>query len=112
MESTEEIKRIMFHVTLEQAEDGWIVAECPALPGCVSQGKDEREALENIKEAITAWLWAEDQKAMAALADQRKQPPVVVAVRWMGRLGTSQAKRLHTPSRRPDGNRFVRSAAI
>ena len=80
MESTEEIKRMMFHVTLEQAEDGWIVAECPALPGCVSQGKDEREALENIKEAITAWLWAEDQKAMAALGDQRKQPPVVVAV--------------------------------
>ena len=80
MESTEEIKPMMFHVTLEQAEDGWIVAECPALPGCVSQGKDEREALENIKEAITAWLWAEDQKAMAALADQRKQPPVVVAV--------------------------------
>ena len=49
--------------TLERAEDGWIVAECPALPGCVSQGKDEKEALENIKEAITAWLWAEDQKA-------------------------------------------------
>ena len=62
MESTEEIKRIMFHVTLEQAEDGWIVAECPALPGCVSPGKDEREALENIKEAITAWLWAEGPK--------------------------------------------------
>jgi len=80
LESTEEIKPMMFHVTLEQAEDGWIVAECPALPGCVSQGKDEREALENIKEAITAWLWAEDQKAMAALADQRKRPPVVVAV--------------------------------
>ncbi len=71
---------MMFHVTLEHAEDGWIVAECPALPGCVSQGKDEREALENIKEAITGWLWAEDQKAMAALADQRRQPPVVVAV--------------------------------
>ena len=30
---------IIFHVTLEEAEDGWIVAECPALPGCVSQGK-------------------------------------------------------------------------
>lgn len=45
------------------AEDGWIVAECPALPGCVSQGKDEPEALANIKEAIAAWLWAEDRKA-------------------------------------------------
>ena len=56
---------MIFHVVLERAEDGWIVAECPALPGCVSQGKDEKEALENIKEAITAWLWAEDQKALS-----------------------------------------------
>jgi len=35
---------MMFHVTLEPAEDGWIVAECPALPCCVSQGRDEKEA--------------------------------------------------------------------
>jgi predicted RNase H-like HicB family nuclease len=58
---------MIFHVSLTEAEDGWIVAECPALPGCVSQGKVEREALENVKEAITAWLWAEDQKATASL---------------------------------------------
>jgi predicted RNase H-like HicB family nuclease len=38
---------MVFHITLEQAEDGWIVAECPSLPGCVSQGKDEAEAIEN-----------------------------------------------------------------
>ena len=54
---------MIFQVTLEQADDGWIVAECAALPGCVSQGRDEKEALENIKEAITAWMWVEDQKA-------------------------------------------------
>lgn len=52
---------MIFHVKLEHAEDGWVVAECPALPGCVSQGRDEKEALENIREAIKAWLWAEDQ---------------------------------------------------
>ena len=56
---------MVFHVTLEEDEDGWIVAECPALPGCATQGKDQQEALVNIKEAITAWLWAEDQKAVA-----------------------------------------------
>ena len=54
---------MMFRVVLTPDEDGWIVAECPALPGCVSQGTTEQEALANIKEAITAWLWAEDQKA-------------------------------------------------
>ena len=71
---------MIFHVVPEKAEDGWIVAECPALPGCVSQGKDEEEALGNIKEAISAWLWAEDQKALAALPEKIGQPPVVVAV--------------------------------
>ncbi len=35
---------MLFHVTLEQAEEGWFVVECPALPGVVSQGADEKEA--------------------------------------------------------------------
>jgi predicted RNase H-like HicB family nuclease len=39
-------------VTLREGEDGWIVAECPQLPGCVSQGKTREEALANIREAI------------------------------------------------------------
>jgi predicted RNase H-like HicB family nuclease len=69
---------MIFHVILEKAEDGWVVAECPALPGCVSQGRDEQEALENIREAIKGWLWAEDQKALSAIPQQ--QTPVVVAV--------------------------------
>lgn len=70
---------MIFHVTLEHAEDGWVVAECPALPGCISQGKDEKEALENIKEASTAWLWAEDQKAAAAL-EGKNRSQIVVAI--------------------------------
>lgn len=48
-----------FHVVLEPGEDGWIIAACPTLPGCRSQGKTREEALENIREAITAWLEAE-----------------------------------------------------
>ncbi len=71
---------MIFHVTLDHAEDGWVVAECPALPGCVSQGKDEKEALDNIKEAIVAWLWAEDQKAVAKLSQDSQQQPIVVAI--------------------------------
>ena len=69
---------MIFHVTLEHAEDGWVVAECPALPGCVSQGRDEQEALANVREAITAWLWAEDEKA--AGARPAAPVPMVVAV--------------------------------
>jgi predicted RNase H-like HicB family nuclease len=71
---------VVFHVTLDRAEDGGIVIECPALPGCVSQGNDETEALENIKEAITGWLWAEDQKAAAALPRDSGPELVVVVV--------------------------------
>ncbi len=62
---------MIFHVSMEKAEDGWIVVECPALPGCVSQGRDEQEALVNIKEAITAWMWAEDQKAVRSLPPEQ-----------------------------------------
>jgi predicted RNase H-like HicB family nuclease len=67
---------MIFHVTMEQS-DGWYVVECPALPGCVSQGRDEKEALENIKEAIVGWLWAEDQKAASKLSVTDR---IVVAV--------------------------------
>jgi predicted RNase H-like HicB family nuclease len=72
--------KMFFHVMLEKSEDSWIVAEVPALPGCVSQGRDEKEARENIKEAITAWLWAEDQEAIAALPKKPKRNPILVAV--------------------------------
>jgi predicted RNase H-like HicB family nuclease len=71
---------MIFHVTMEEAEDGWIVVECPALPGCVSQGKDQKEAFENIKEAITAWLWAEDQKAVATLPRNTENQQMLVVV--------------------------------
>jgi predicted RNase H-like HicB family nuclease len=43
-------------VTLERDETGMVVAECPAIPGCVSQGHTEEEALANIKEAILGCL--------------------------------------------------------
>lgn len=45
-------------VTLQRDETGMIVAECPAIPGCVSQGTTEEEALANIREAIEACLEA------------------------------------------------------
>lgn len=41
-----------FMVTLEVGEDDYVIAECPALPGCVSQGKTREEALTNIRDAI------------------------------------------------------------
>ncbi|MDE0298879.1 MAG: type II toxin-antitoxin system HicB family antitoxin [Candidatus Poribacteria bacterium] len=43
-------------VTLERDEDGWYVVEYPAIPGCVSQGRTEEEAWENIRDAINECL--------------------------------------------------------
>jgi predicted RNase H-like HicB family nuclease len=60
-----------YEVILAMDEDGSIVAECPELPGCVSQGKNEAEALANIREAIKGWLWADGLKA----TDMPAKPP-------------------------------------
>jgi predicted RNase H-like HicB family nuclease len=43
-------------VVLRAGEDGWIVAECPMIPGCISQGRTRDEALANIREAIELCL--------------------------------------------------------
>ncbi|TAH49384.1 MAG: type II toxin-antitoxin system HicB family antitoxin [Chloroflexota bacterium] len=51
-----------FPVVIRPGEDGYFVAECPVLPGCMSQGKTEKEALANIREAIELWLEVEAEK--------------------------------------------------
>jgi len=43
-------------VSLDRDEDGVWIVECPAIPGCVSQGSTREEALDNIKEAIQLCL--------------------------------------------------------
>lgn len=45
-----------FLVTLTPGEDDYIVAGCPTLPGCFSQGKTRDEALTNIAEAIRGYI--------------------------------------------------------
>ena len=47
---------LTFNVTLDRDEDGMWIVECPAIPGCVSQGETKEEALENVKDAIAACL--------------------------------------------------------
>ena len=60
-----------FVVTLERDETGMVVAECPAIPGCVSQGRTEEDALSNIREAIAACVEARAANGM----------PVTIAIR-------------------------------
>ena len=51
-------------ITLERDETGMVVAECPAIPGCVSQGETEAEALANIREAIVGCLEVRAEQGM------------------------------------------------
>ncbi len=62
----------VFRVTLSPGEDGYIVAECVDIPGCMSQGKTEKEALENIGDAIKACLEVIMEDALARVAS----PPI------------------------------------
>ena len=45
-----------FRVLVEADEDGVFVAECPTLPGCISQGETREAAVQNIKDAIAGYL--------------------------------------------------------
>ncbi len=54
---------IEFPVVLRPGEDGWIVAECPVLVGCVSQGRTREDALANIREAIESCIDAGERPA-------------------------------------------------
>ena len=45
-----------YRVVIEPDEDGVYVVEVPSLPGCISQGRTRAEAIDNIREAIIAYL--------------------------------------------------------
>jgi predicted RNase H-like HicB family nuclease len=53
-----------FLVNIHRDETDMFVVECPAIPGCVSQGKTEAEAIENIREVIAACLEARQANGM------------------------------------------------
>jgi predicted RNase H-like HicB family nuclease len=59
-------------VTLEPDETGRFVAECPSIPGCVSEGRTEGEALDNIREAIAGCLATRAARGMPLTIDVRE----------------------------------------
>lgn len=60
-----------FRVTIDQDEDGVWIAECPSIPGCVSQGETKEQALENIKEAIELCLEVRAEKGLPLTIETR-----------------------------------------
>jgi len=51
----------MRQVIIYPGEDQYFVAECPSLPGCISQGRTKEEAISNIREAIQGYIAALEQ---------------------------------------------------
>lgn len=66
-----------FAVTIDRDEDGVWVVECPAIPGCVSQGKTRDEALKNIEDAIRLCLEVRAEQGLP-LTVETKQVEVTV----------------------------------
>ncbi len=68
----------MRQVLIYPGEDGYWVAECPSLPGCVSQGSSREEAITNIKEAIQGYIEVLEQDGLPVPAERFEA--LVVAV--------------------------------
>jgi predicted RNase H-like HicB family nuclease len=66
-----------FDIIFYQDEDGVFIAECPSIPGCVSQGKTAEEAEENIQDAIRECLIVRSEKGMP-LTVKTKQVEVTI----------------------------------
>jgi len=61
-----------FTVTLDRDEDGVWVAECPSIPGCVSQGTSREEALSNVREAIQLCLEVRSERGLPLTVETRQ----------------------------------------
>ncbi|MEO6909288.1 MAG: type II toxin-antitoxin system HicB family antitoxin [Abditibacteriaceae bacterium] len=63
---------MQFNVTLDRDEDGVWIAECPSIPGCVSQGHTKDEARSNVQEAIALCLEVRAEKGLPLTVETRQ----------------------------------------
>lgn len=63
---------MQFTITVDRDEDGAWVTECPAIPGCVSQGTTKEEAISNIQEAIRLCLEVRAERGMPLTIETRQ----------------------------------------
>ena len=61
-----------FVVSLERDEDGVWVAECPSIPGCVSQGSTRDEAVANVRAAIRDCLEVRAERGLPLTIETRQ----------------------------------------
>ena len=68
----------MRQVIIYPGEDGYFVAECPSLPGCISQGQTKEETIRNIKEAIEGYILALEEDKLPVPVENYESMMVVV----------------------------------
>ena len=61
-----------FQITLDRDEDGVWIAECPSIPGCVSQGQTKEQALQSIREAIAVCLEVRAERGLPLTVETRQ----------------------------------------
>ena len=70
----------MIYKVIIKHENDWYIAECPAIPGCISQGKTLKEVRENIKDAIKGCLEVLNKRADREKAKHKEKILCEVAV--------------------------------
>ena len=68
----------MRQVIIYRGEHNYWIAECPSLPGCLSQGKTKEEAIVNIREAIQGYIAALEEDKLAV--PEERFDAVLIAV--------------------------------
>lgn len=87
------MRTMKFVTTLERDEDGVWIAECPSIPGCVSQGKTREEALTNIREAIAACLEVRAERGLPLTVETRQVEVVLRCPRCQHSPGAMSSRR-------------------
>lgn len=66
------MKTMKLPVTMYRDEDGWYVVECPVIPGCMSQGVTEAQALENLREAMQLCIEVRQEQGLPLTIESRE----------------------------------------
>jgi predicted RNase H-like HicB family nuclease len=61
-----------FSITIDRDEDGIWISQCPAIPGCISQGKTKAEATKNIRKAIKECLEVRAERGLPLTVESRQ----------------------------------------
>ena len=69
---TGKVAIMKFIATLDRDEDGVWIAECPSIPGCVSQGESKEVALQNLREAIALCLEVRAEQGLPLTIETRQ----------------------------------------